>query len=328
MGRLFWAGATLTCPYRRKPVTLRPVSAEYVRQHRTELWDRKIVGLPANGCSPDEYPPAVMADVNDAYDDLTSTTQLAPRNFHDRGQRIRYIDADVNEAAGRGLFNVCPRIGPHRTEDHEAVSETKRGRATTTYTKVRAVFTRRRFTMDFAGLDSPADDGIPGNICAPTFDAGDGRGNIKHPGFALLTTDDWFHAHAAEANLNGLYDQAPPNRRSWVQGRGLVVVGSNSSRAATPEELRRELGFDSCGDDECSRELLALREVTNSMKEEFMPSRPVGVAAEATLESEGVVVREAVVGSLPGSDHSDPQLPRETGSHGSAHIHARRKRQL
>jgi chitinase len=182
--------------------------------------------------------------------------------------------------------------------------------------------------MDFAGLDSPADDGIPDNICAPTFDAGDGRGNIKHSGFALLTTDDWFHAHAAEANLNGLYDQAPPNRRSWVQGRGLVVVGSNSSRAATPEEFRRELGFDSCGDDECSRELLALREVTDTMKEAIMPSRPVGVAAEATPESEGVVVREAVVGSLPGSDHSDPQFPRETGSHGSVYIHALRKRQL
>jgi hypothetical protein len=106
------------------------------------------------------------------------------------------------------------------------------------------------------------------------------------------------------------------------------VVGSNSSRAATPEELRRELGFDSCGDDECNRELLALREVTNTMKETVMPLRPVGVAAEATLESEGVVVREAVVGSLPGSDHSYPQLSRVTDSHGSAHIHTRRKRQL
>jgi chitinase len=301
--------ATLTCPYRRKANTGRPVSQVWTRQHKRALWDQKIMALPQGGCSPDEFPPAVMADVNDGYTDLTSTTQMAARNFQDRGQRIRYLPSVANKEAG-GLFNVCPGLGPHRTEDHELISIEANGRrrVETTWTKVRAVFTRSRFTMNFAGLDNPNDDGIPDNVCAPTF-----NGN-KHPGYALLNTDAWFGAHADELALVGAYANTPPNKRSWIEGRGLVVMGGNSSRAATPGELRRELGFDSCGDDECSRELMALREVTDAVREAVIPTRPVHVVAEATLVSEAIVAQGVLIGSLPGSDSSDPHFPLETGS--------------
>lgn len=317
ISRVNAAYETLTCPWRRKAITGRPVYLEWLRVHKTALWDPKITALPAGGCSPDEYPPAVMADVNDGYTDLTSTTDLAARNFPNRGQRIRYLAAAQNQPAGK-LFDVCPGLGPHRTEDQEHESTERGRRADTTWTKVRAVFTRSRFTMDFAGLDNPTDDGIPANPCAPTFN------NAKHPGFALMNDDAWFGAHNDERLLTGMYAGTPPNRRSWIEGRGLVVVDGNSSRAATPGELRRELGFDSCGDDDCSRELMALREVTDAMREAAAPTKPVHVVAEATLVSESIVARGAQMESLPGSDASDPHFPIETGSV-SKHTHAGRR---
>lgn len=83
---------------------------------------------------------------------------------------------------------------------------------------------------------------------------------------------------------------------------------------ATPEELRREFGFDSCSDDVCSRELEALRLVFGSVKEAISPTSPVHVGAEATLVSVAISVPadEAIV-SVPGSNLMEPHSPVETG---------------
>ncbi|KAL5120409.1 hypothetical protein ACEQ8H_001699 [Pleosporales sp. CAS-2024a] len=75
-----------------------------------------------------------------------------------------------------------------------------------------------RFTMNFDGLDNPADDGIPDNVCAPTSNASDGNGRFKHPGYALLHTDAWVLGHAGKLQIAPMYADAPPNKRSWVEG--------------------------------------------------------------------------------------------------------------
>lgn len=220
-----------------------------------------------------------MADVNDGYSLLKSTTQMLPRanNPGNRGQRIRYLNSVSNRDAGR-LFDKCGD-GPRWSTDRELESIEHNRRADTTWTKVRAVYTRKRFTVDFGGLASPADDGIPDNECAPTFQVN--GVNAKHPGFALLNSDAWFGAHAAELALTPRYASAPM-KRDLIEGRGLVMVEGNSSLVATPEELRREYGFDSCADDACSRELEALRGVVDSIKADLSPTSPVHVDAEPT----------------------------------------------
>jgi chitinase len=301
---------TLTCAFRRIPVTARPISRLWAVQHKTAQWDQYITALPQGGCSPDEYPPAVMADVNDGYSLLTSTTQLLPRvpAFRDRGQRIRYLASKSNRDAGV-QFNKCGG-GPVYTRDHPIESIEQGRRADTTWTKVRAVYTRKRFTVNFAGLETPADDGIPDNPCAPTFQVN--GVNAKHPGYALLNTDDWFTANQAEFALVNRYAGAP-TKRDWIEGRGLVMIEGNSSRVATPEELRREFGFDSCGDDVCSRELEALKAVIGTVKEAISPTSPVHVGAEATLVSEAINAQDEAVLSAPRYNLIEPHFPVETG---------------
>lgn len=307
--------ATLTCAYHRVANTQRPISRNYVQQHKTALWDRLIANVPQGppaGCSPDEFPPAVMADINDGYSSIESTTSMAPRVFADRGQRIRYLAAAENEPAGK-IFNKCGG-GPEWTLDNPLESVTAPGRRgiETTYTKYRAVYTRSRFTMNFAGLDNPADDGIPTNPCIPTVNG------VVHPGFQLLNGDEWFNAaaNAAEKLYTVNYASAP-TKRDWIEGRGLVMIDGNSSRVASPEELRREFGFDSCSDDSCSRELKALRAVSETVREDSLPpTKPSSFNAEATPISvnESVIVREEpILISLPGSNSIDAEFPTETG---------------
>ncbi|KAI0418524.1 family 18 glycosyl hydrolase [Xylaria grammica] len=305
---------TLTCGFTRLAKTARPISQEYSRQHKTNQWDPLITDLPNRGCSPDEYPPAVMADINDGYSVLKSTVDLKPRNppFVDRGQRIRYIASNDNRLAG-GLFNKCGQ-GPVRTLDGHHESIQRGQRADTTWTSVRAVYTRKRFIVDFAGTPNLPDDGIPANPCAPTFDDGEGSGDIKHPGYALLIDDPWFFNHKDEEDLTALYAGSPSKRR-WVEGRGLVIEGTNSSRAATPEELRDEYGFDACSDDACSRELGALKSVVRGVRDQILPTAPINNPAKATISTnkdERGSTGEASL-SVPGPSLADPDLPEETG---------------
>lgn len=306
---------TLTCPFTRLPPgkTERPISELWAEQHKTALWDALIAVKPAGGCSPDEYPPAVMADVNDGYSLLTSTTQMLPRNppYNDRGQRIRYIASNDNKEAGR-LFDKCGQ-GPRFSRDNSLESTERNRRAETTWTKVRAVYTRKRFTVDFNGLPNNPDDGIPANPCAPTFQVN--GVNAIHPGYQLLNTDGWFTNNAAEQALTPGYASSP-TKRDWIEGRGLVLVGQNSSRVATPEELREELGFDECADDKCTRELEALKKVIGAVKEEVSPTVPVAIGAEATLVNASDDDGARNEASMPGSNFVEPDFPRETGRAG------------
>lgn len=308
--------ATITCAYRKIPQTGRPVYQAWLKQHKTKAWDPLIANLPAGGCQPDEYPPAVMADVNDGFDILTSTLDVAPRIFVDRGQRIRYLASAQNNLAGK-IFDKCGQ-GPARTLDHplESITYGGRRRVETTYTKYRAVFTRLRFSLDFAALDSPADDGIPSNPCIPTVQG------VVHPGFQLALTDEWFLTNLAEGAYAANYANVPA-KRDWIEGRGLVMIDGNSSRIATPEELRQEFGFDSCSDDSCSRELKALRAVTDAIKEDSslpqipaLPTKPSDVDAEATpgaVNDTTVAKGTPILISLPGSNSIDAEFPIETG---------------
>jgi chitinase len=139
-----------------------------------------------------------------------------------------------------------------------SISIEKGRRADTTWTRVRAVYTRKRFTVIFDGTpNNLIDDGIP-DECAPAFEVDDDNG--KHPGYALLIDDPCFFNNKDEEDLTALYASAP-SKRDRIEGRGLVTVGTSSSRVATPEELRREFGFDACSDDQCSREMAALKSV-------------------------------------------------------------------
>ena len=170
--------------------------------------------------------------------------------------------------------------------------------------------------MNLAGLDSPADNGIPSNPCIPTVQG------VVHPGFQLANTDEWFGTHAAELAYTSNYASSP-TKRDWIEGRGLVMINGNSSRVATPEELRQEFGFDSCSDDSCSRELKALRAVSDAVKEDFSlppppapPTKPSTVDAEATpspVNDTAIARDEPILISLPGSNSIDAEFPAETG---------------
>jgi chitinase len=300
---------TLTCPYRKPIKTLRPVSSLYATKQR----DRKkyepasIVDYPVGGCSPDEYPPAAMCDVNDGFDDLKSVELARPRaGFVDRGQRIRLIASKDNGDAGR-IFNKCPEFAD-RKEENKALEYGGRKKAKTT-TRVRAVFDRQRYTLRFVGVPNLPDDGLMDNQCAPTFNG------AKHPGYCLLNSDQWFDlpANAAEAALRDSYK--PPGKRSrrrgaasWA-GKELVYVEANSTRKATPEELRREFGFERCEDETCSRELEALKAVMETVSK----SEPLEAEAVATEVAVVDALRETEMPpTLPGSNVLGADLPKRT----------------
>ena len=97
--------------------------------------------------------------------------------------------------------------------------------------------------------------------------------SVSHPGFALLNEDRWFDNHQAEAQLTDSWKKQglrPRTKRQdgWFEELGrLVVADANSTRLATPEELKAWFGFGECGDDTCSRELEAFRTVVATMRE-------------------------------------------------------------
>ena len=183
---------------------------------------------------PTEYAPAVMADVNDGFDIFTSTLDVSPRVFVGRGLRIRYLAAAQNGPAGK-CFDRCGQ-GPIRTLDSPIESIARPGRrgTPTTYTKYRAVFTRSRFPLSFAGWDSPADNGIPSNPCIPTVQG------VVNPGFQLAIGDEWFATNVAKLAHTSNYASSP-TKRDWIEGRGLVMIDGNSSRVATPDSFDRNL---------------------------------------------------------------------------------------
>ncbi|KAK6063222.1 glycosyl hydrolase family 18 [Seiridium cupressi] len=177
---------------------------------------------------------------------------------------------------------------------------------------VRAACNRRRYILAFNSMSNWPDDGLENNDCA-IFNPSP----VTHAGYVLVNRDGWFDEpqNQAEANLrNGWLTRRRRSRREWVDDdRGLVVVGSNSSRVATPEEVRAQFGFDECADDRYTKESEALRVVVDRVKEDLDPSVPVIVDADATATP--VLIRgHENEGDVPGSNSGLSGSPKETGS--------------
>ncbi|KAK8097736.1 uncharacterized protein PG998_013222 [Apiospora kogelbergensis] len=311
--------ATLTCHYYPKEKG-RPVSQAWTRQRDLAHY---LPMMGENRCSPDEYPPAAICDFNDGWDAIPSKAPaLAARPQIDRGQKIRLIQSKDNHNAG-SLFR-CPRIPSYNFDQEHQRTEPGRGRRgyETVVHQVRAVYTRSRYTMAFHNLPQLDDDGLEANPCQPVIEG------VSHPGFALLNGDQWFIDHPREAALTAGWAQGAVHRRHGAakrrdgveeeeaaQGSGrLVIVEANSTRLATPAELRARFGFDRCGDDACSRELAAFAAVVATLRERARPTAPVSVEALATVTVALPVEGEGVPPSSPGSHLTvKPVLPRQTG---------------
>ncbi|KAK8137867.1 hypothetical protein PG984_001247 [Apiospora sp. TS-2023a] len=237
------------------------------------------------------YPPAAICDFNDGWENIDrKALALAARPQADRGQRIRLLESKDNQNAGT-LFGRCPRVADYTTDNHA--------------TRITRGPGRRAF--DTVNLP---DDGLEANPCQPVIDG------ASRAGFALLNEDQWFDHHKDEAKMTDSWKKTRLRHKAkrqddWVDELGrLVVADANSTRLATPEELKAWFGFDECGDDTCSRELEALRAVVATMREHAYPTAPIAVEASTTLAP---VDDERAPPSSPGSNVVEPGLPQRTG---------------
>ncbi|KAG7054582.1 glycoside hydrolase family 18 protein [Colletotrichum scovillei] len=305
---------TITCPYRKIDDKKRPITGVFNQQRSTALWD-PVIAAP-NGCSPDEYPPAVMAPVNDGYSLLTSMIKdsdtevrrlLSAKPPSVDGQMVRYLDLVDNREAGK-IFDKC-RQPPVASDMHSTTTVINPdARVPIEWHLTKVALSRLVWELDFDGLPDDSDDyGVADNICVPTING------VKHPGYALLNEDEYFDTHAAEAALRATWPNGPAQKR-WVEPAGLVVEGVNSTRVATPEELRDHLGFDECTDSSCSREIEKLKDVARTFRdkaERAANSPAEAPAPEATPVHEHSVV-QAVPPSQPGRSF-DSDIPMYTG---------------
>ncbi|KAH8768982.1 family 18 glycosyl hydrolase [Diaporthe sp. PMI_573] len=310
--------ATITCPYRKPTArTQRPVTAEFNAQRDRARFDGEqgqLANRPVGGCSPDEYPPAAMADINDGFSDLTSTEGVHRAvGWVNRGQLVRLIASRDNGLAGR-IFDQCNPYAPYTLDNpHRNIPAGRNGRAgVVTYTSFRAVFDRERFQVVTRNMPNWPDDGMSDNACA-IFN----NGPVTHPGYAVLNRDAWFNNHPNEAALTAAYRPGALGRREWVDDIGLVVVAVNASHVASQGEIQDEFGFDDCADEKCARELRALRTIAQQRRAELSPSRPTRVDAAATPAVD--VVDQGDDGTLEpateiGPDSLRPDVPRYTGS--------------
>ncbi|KAK8082816.1 glycoside hydrolase family 18 protein [Apiospora saccharicola] len=302
--------ATLTCSYIPPRIKGLPVSDSWVMQRDLP---RFIGVMEEKRCSPDEYPPAAICDFNDGWENCSNrkALALAARPQAGRGQRIRLLESKDNQNAGT-LFGRCPRVADYTTDNHATRITRGPGRRAfdTVVHQYRAVYNRRRYTMDFVNLQNLPDDGFEANPCQPVIDG------TSRAGFALLNEDQWFIHHEDEAEMTNSWRRPRLRHRAkrqddWVDELGcLIVADANSTRLATPEELKAWFGFDKCGDDTCSRELEALRAVVTTMREHAHPTAPIAVEASATLAP---VDDELAPPRSPGSNVAEPVLPQRTG---------------
>ncbi|KAI0096381.1 hypothetical protein GGR51DRAFT_568416 [Nemania sp. FL0031] len=261
--------ATITCGYRKIDATVRPVLSSFDMQRNRDAWN-DFIGTP-NGCSPDEFPPAIMIEPNDGYATLTSLASkyaaverlMSPKPPATQGQMVRYLDASENQLAGAALFRC--RNPPDWDVAHRTTTIIEKDNIDTEWQISKIMFTRTAFTMAFPGLD--ADDGLDTNVCIPTFNG------ANHPGYALFNNDEWFTNHAAERALQPIYPRGPSaipaQKKRWVDDEvGLVFVEANSTRKATPGELRDSLSFYTCADAKCTREMKALRSAVDNARAE------------------------------------------------------------
>ncbi|GKT95396.1 glycosyl hydrolase family 18 protein [Colletotrichum tofieldiae] len=239
---------TITCLYRKLDDKKRPITNTFNRQRATDLWD-PVINAP-NGCSPDEYPPAVMAPVNDEYSilrdmigqgdrEVLKFLSAKPDSLY--GQMVRYIDLIDNREAGK-IFDKF-RQPPVASVVH--TTSTIIGpdaRVPVEWHLTKTALSRLVWKLDFAGLPDDSEDyGIVDNICVPTVNG------EKHSCYALLNEGIYFNSHAAETILRNTWPSGPAQKR-WVEPAGLMMEGANLTRVETPEELRDHVGFDELKD--------------------------------------------------------------------------------
>lgn len=181
----------------------------------------------------------------------------------------------------------------------------------TEWTQVMAVFTRVIFSVAFEDFVDPGDgdDGLTLNKCANLEGFGS---KTKYPGYALLNRDSWFDTHQGEVKYQELYKN--PNKKgkrdSFLGPDEIAVVGSNSSRRATDEELHNDFGLIRCKND-CEQELAAIEQVEPHITVLRPPSSiPAPAVALVTSVSASVTDNSATSERLGNFDST--YLPRQT----------------
>lgn len=239
------------CPYKKRDAD-RELQAkkDWRAQHPRNGWWDKIDPVPgAKNCEADEWPPARLYYVNDGYDTLEGHDEN--RNIN-KPQFIRLMDGNQNGAAG-ALWRGCPRIAANEEITITTSSIVGHDGTTTSYTKVRAVFTRTTMRIKFERLVQPdKDDGLQVNVCQPR------QQNVDHRGFALLNRDPWFNGKVAAQALTAGYLGNPNFKRSWVDPDRIAIMEANSTQKLTHDELKKDFGLIRCGNDECEKMLADL----------------------------------------------------------------------
>jgi len=96
-----------------------------------------------------------------------------------------------------------------------------------------------------------------------------------------LTDDSWYDSQpTAVKALRALYGSTP-NVKRWIDPDQISVMGANSSRKVTDEELERDFGVVRCESDDCLQELEALPSEMASIYGP-LPTAPVGAPVTST----------------------------------------------
>lgn len=294
----------VTCPYGPQPAEKRPIVDVWNAEH-----DRSLAEI-GDSCEADEWPPRKYIEVNDGYEFIEGHGKRIPK---DDKQFIRFLDGGQNRKAG-SAFRGCPKKHPANDVSTSISLEAPRvagGNMYTEWTQVMAVFTRVIFSVAFEDFVDPGDgdDGLTLNKCANLEGFGS---KTKYPGYALLNRDSWFDTHQGEVKYQELYKN--PNKKgkrdSFLGPDEIAVVGSNSSRRATDEELHNDFGLIRCKND-CEQELAAIEQVEPHITVLRPPSSiPAPAVALVTSVSASVTDNSATSERLGNFDST--YLPRQT----------------
>jgi chitinase len=318
---------TLSCPLTSRAKPARPWVRKWSADHNPDWYNGWMQSKSAR-CQADEYPPAAFWQ-----------GQTSPKQY------IRFAPGSQNGGAG-SLFGLSfcdfdddgdlPQMRTSEVHDGSRVV----GGLIRQITKYKAVTVRSQvvITFDAAVSNQGGNWGLSANPCWPSKLVND------DPGFALLTDDSYYqdagHAVAKAYNHNyaGLIPQDILNSASaegfsrldgWrkrslsshmLDPDAWVVDQGNSTRAATDEELERELGILRCASADCRDEMVAFGiesavVVVPSSLPYGASSAAVTAVASTTTVIESVVTSGVMTPSAgSGVDGLVNQRPRQTRS--------------
>jgi chitinase len=303
------------CPYVANPGGRQGDLAAKVNwegQHpKNGWWDlipARAAGL-EKGCEADEWPPYILYWSVDGYDRAIDP-EFAHRDTIDKPQFIRLLDGTQNGRVGNKWR--CSQIASRHSTNSHTHSTVGADRTTTFYTDWTGVYTRTTYLINPVVDDPDNDDGLSKNDCYPRGNAG---GN-KYQGFALLNDDPWYTGKQADQNLRAGYKTNPKNakKRGWVDPERVFVVGANSSRRATDDELRDKFNLLRCESDNCEAELQEYADdgavPYGAPLDEVDMSVDEPVLSTTTLEAG--VIQTGVMPATPKEGVGEAKLPRQT----------------